>query len=136
MATAFQLTPAQARKMGISTDEKRSSKPRAQLSPEEKQIKARIKQAEKFVQQITPLCERYGWQVGLCRAFSNDPQNVDYANIKDYEATPNCVIAWRDCAGYANPRIMDIAWLWEIDTMNLHDVEALLASATMINAQE
>lgn len=118
MATAFQLTPAQARKLGISTEEKRTSKPRRRLTPEEKQVQQRVKQAEQFVQRITRYCQNLGWKIGLCRLPSDEIQNSEYSNIKDYEAVPNCVMAWRDCAEYANPRTMFLLWIWEIEGMN------------------
>lgn len=126
IGTAFQLTPAQARKLGIDTGSTRTSKPRRRKTTEEEQVQERIQLAKLFVQSITILCENYGWKVGLCRLPSSDPQNDDYPSIKDYEAVPNVVMAWRDCTKYANPRTMQIAWLWEIREISVSQVGEML----------
>lgn len=122
MGTAFQLTPAQARKLGIDTGSTRESKPRRRKTAEERllaeQVQQRIDQGEVFRQRILYVTSALGWKTDLCRFPSDDPRNNDYPSLRDDEATPNAVIAWRDCVEYANPRTMFLAWLWEIEGMS------------------
>lgn len=114
MATPFTLTPGQACKLGLSTEAKHASKPRVRATPAEKHVQQLIKRAEALVEQVAPLCLAYGWRIGLCRLPSDDPQFAKYPSIKDYEATPNCVVAWRDGVDYAMPRVVHVVWLWEL----------------------
>lgn len=114
MATPFTLTPGQVRKLGLSTEAKRTSKPRTRATHAEKHVQGLIKRASLLVEQVRPLCLAYGWKIGLCRLPSNDLQNGDYPSIRDDEATPNCVVAWRDGVDYAMPRVVHVVWLWEL----------------------
>lgn len=118
MPTPFTLTRGQARKLGLPTEAKRTNKPRTQATPAEKHVQRLIKQAEMLVEQVRPLCLAYGWRIGLCRLPSDDPHVVEYPSIRDDEATPNCVVAWRDSVDYAMPRVVHVVWLWELQSQD------------------
>lgn len=121
MGTAFQLTSAQARKLGISIEIERTNKPRKKRTPEEKIIQERIEQAITFVNDIASLCWQHGgWYVDLCRYLSDDPRNEDYASIKDSEATPNAVVIWRTGV------VRRLCWLWEIDEISQEKIVEVL----------
>lgn len=118
MPTPFTLTRGQARKLGLPIEAKRTSKPRVRATPTEKHVQGLIKRAEQLVEQVRLLCLAYGWKIGLCRLPSDDPHCAEYPSIRDDEATPNCVVAWRDGVEYAMPRVVQVVWLWELQSQD------------------
>lgn len=101
------ISIAEAQRLGfISKPEKRA---------------ARKPYVHPLTKRLAPICERYGWQVDVYRAFCTSPESPQ--NTAETVAKPNAVVVWREA-----PRacVVHLGWLWAVQGWSDEQVVAEL----------